>query len=667
MNEEVIGFDLGHGETALARVVVNDSNKANSSDEPGMLGIGTGPNKKNQTTAIGYYSDERILIGDEALRDPNICKSFIAFKKRPLPQQQDEAYEKLMKDYISSIYQGLVKDGEIREASKFIVGCPSEWTKDERVIEKYTEIFKSAGLLDVTVVSESRAALIQMLEKEGLDRKTNRSVLVIDVGSSTVDFTLLDLQEKNSKPYDTGRQLGAALIEKALFQHILEKQESRAELENIFSIHTHFRNRCEIACRQLKETYFSAQEYFVDEIKTVYAKEEKTKNANGKKVVFDPEIMTGPEILKLINKTPLVDLDGHWETWPQAFTNELIKVRKHMHAEGQSAKVDLILLTGGASRMGFIREKCKEIFLDSDIRMDDTPEFCIARGLARLGRIEIRTSNFQREIDAFCETTMRKRIERQIDVLYKDLAKSLTYSIIADVKVEFDVWRKGTVSTIEQMGERIDNKINALIKSESFKGEINSAVSDSIHSISTDLCSGVEKIQKKYGIETGGLINAFNGSSIRVGSISICSFISDLMWSLLLPVISRIASIVIGIIWNTISAILALLLGPILIATPPGWVILGALGITYFLGKGGVKEIMLEKMPGYDFPNWVRKLVSKDKVYSSINGKHSEIVSKIESELKKDSNLRKQLVDGIFKGFKKSLQEAADEAKLLID
>ncbi|NJL09898.1 MAG: hypothetical protein HC908_06065 [Calothrix sp. SM1_7_51] len=258
---EVIGFDLGHGETALAHIYLDDPDKTS---EPELLEIFGG--QKNIITAIGYYPDhpkQKIWIGESALTNQNIKESYITFKKKP---SGDLKYLKIMGDYIKTIYENQVEQGRIKEnESFFYCWSPSEWTQDRAIVKAYEKLFSDAGIQRVKVVAESRAAYIHAVEKKGMLNlnmaQLKGCVAVIDLGSSTADITLLD-QNKNSIPIDIGRNLGAALIDKAIFQRILRNHPHKVELEHIFSSDPSFQNRCELVCRKVKEAYFSEPENY---------------------------------------------------------------------------------------------------------------------------------------------------------------------------------------------------------------------------------------------------------------------------------------------------------------------------------------------------------------------------------------------------------------------
>ena len=167
-------------------------------------------------------------------------------------------------------------------------------------------------------------------------------------------------------------------------QWTLENSSDRDReiLENLFEEHPWIRNTCELACRKAKEKYFSEPEAYDD---GYYATS--SEDIQGRCLFvarLDSTIMS--ELLE----TPVLNIDGEMKTWPSAFEDELRKLKQQVESEKGSAP-GVILLTGGASRMRFIHEICRKTFSNASIKSDDNPEFCITKGLARWGRVELNT------------------------------------------------------------------------------------------------------------------------------------------------------------------------------------------------------------------------------------------------------------------------------------
>jgi molecular chaperone DnaK (HSP70) len=83
----------------------------------------------------------------------------------------------------------------------------------------------------------------------------------------------------------------------------------------------------------------------------------------------------------------------------------------------------LILLTGGASRMGFTSELCDKVFPDTRVVRGAEPEFAIARGLAGAGRIELKTAAFREEVGSLIASgKTRLAIESSLPALWDAVA-----------------------------------------------------------------------------------------------------------------------------------------------------------------------------------------------------------------------------------------------------
>lgn len=216
---ETIGFDLGHGETAVAKARVE------SIEPPEMLEIN---NKKIQITAIGWHPELGYLVGEQALIQAGVTQLKISFKEKP---NNDPNYRKTIRSFLETYYRLLKESKQIEggETSQFYVGCPSGWSISDR--EEYQKLLKEAGITILSVVPESRAAFMQAKEAGKLDYdKLRSSVLIVDIGSSTTDFTLV--KTLHEIPMDFGRNtLGASLIDKAIFAHSGKKLESRTSVD----------------------------------------------------------------------------------------------------------------------------------------------------------------------------------------------------------------------------------------------------------------------------------------------------------------------------------------------------------------------------------------------------------------------------------------------------
>ena len=673
---EVIGFDLGHGETALTRLRLNALDRHR---DPEVIEI---YKQKNHITAVGYHPTKGILIGEWALRTPGVTESYITFKRRP---NDDSNYKKVMHDFIRAIYDNLTEQGKVEVGkSLFIVGCPSEWTQNKLdelpLVQAYQQIFSHAGITPVTVIPESRAAMMNAIES-GMFKLSELKgpVLVIDIGSSTTDFTLVDVKDRKSIPSDVGRDLGASLIDKVILQRTLEKHPTKNELKKILENHLHIQNACELTCRKAKEKYFSAPELYQDAGDYAPGGAESIQS----RYIFMPEI-DGTVMSEILN-TDMVKLDGELKTWPDAFENELKKLSQKLQSSKQNLSPEVILLTGGASRMAFVPELCKKLFPKASVKQDDTPEFSIAKGLARWGRIDIYTSQFIKDIEKFCSETIKPKVASHIDVLYAAVANIVAERVISIIKNNFDSWKNGTYSTINNMKSNIDKDIENLMNISNLKGLFSNQIRQFLTGIANELKDDIQGLEKRYGIPTGYLGGSFDLSTHEIKKISIdhrphfdatdgitegvgtiIGWISGILASVVAYIVTPIVLGIIVQIVAIISITLASLIVGILIANPAGLVILAGIGVVGIFAGAKTKEAVERKMPNWNLPQWVRNLVKESSVYSKIDEQRDEIVNQVTSKLKEDPKVRQQLIEKITREFEKSLAEKADDARLLI-
>lgn len=635
---ETIGFDLGHGETAVAKA------KVESIETPDMLEIN---NKKVQITAIGTHPDLGTLVGEQALIHPGVTRLKISFKQKP---NNDPNYRQTIRSFLETYYRLLKESKQIEggEASHFYVGCPSGWSVTER--EEYENLLKEAGIGLLSVVPESRAAFMQAKEGGKLDYyELKSSVLIVDIGSSTTDFTLV--KSLSEIPMDFGQNaLGASLIDKAIFARTLASHGQKALLEKVFEQHPHHRSRCELQCRKVKEDYFSNENLYSDP--ETWARGFECVN---QQIYFVPKVnrLTMEEILN----QPLPQLDG--KSWIQSFREAVSEIKEKLNNLGIVPKV--VLMTGGASRMNFTRLLCEEIFPEpeSQVRPDPEPERCIALGLARVGRWDLRAAAFKEEVNKLSDSQkLKDLIEQHIPELIKLLSAPLSDGLIENaVKPGLKDWQNNRIRTLADLQSSIETGSGQWLKSNQAQQIIKTICVAWFNSkIQPDLVQETDPICQKFQIPTSslrfedGIDPAVVNPELSIGD------------AILADTVAFIVNLVIG--GGTIGSIITLLLTGHFI-----WPIALVYGAAFLasgveLTKEGIKEAIEKNV---DIPSWSRFILLGD---SKINSVCEEISSELELNLRKQLTQKREAFDELIgkvgQELKKALHTKAEEAIILI-
>jgi len=669
----IVGIDLGHGETALMGVnlkseLVND--RAFKVEIDGQ---------SNFITALAHHPEHGILIGRPALTTDGVDDSFIGFKTRPGKNSQNRD---IIRQYAEYLHDRLMKSryGFTDDNTYFYVGCPTDWARDQGVVAEYQSIFTEAGFKQVKVVAESRGALMNAVDSGDIRATVGQlrgRALILDLGSSTADVTMIDLKERSAEPFDFGRDLGAALIDKIIFQETLEKHARSAELTGVFQRSQAMRNRCELACRDAKEAWFNNPKSTPSQVVEVF-------DGLDFRVRLNEALMTRllqQRLTVLEGMRPLFgDSLPHLPqaTWGDAL-QELLK-----HAKQAGGNPDIVLVTGGASRMRFVRQFCEERFPEATYAASSEPEYAIAAGLAYWGRLDLRTAGFIRAIDEFVTSMVRPKVTSHVPGIYLELSEVIADEVAKIVKNEFDSWRSNHYTTVNRMKSGIEEKVKSWLKNH-LEERVHRIVSDAAADMGTALADEVKVLEREYGIPIGSLGASFISVGLRtvdvvdvkLGSIDFLGGVSDNLGSVIGVVAGLVTGvvtwvvtpIVLVIVLNIVAAVsvtLASALFAILISNPAGWAILAGIGIVAVAAGGQAKQKVQEKMPDWDLPGWVREMVDKDSIHRKIDDHRDDIARRVNGALTQQKDIATTIVDRLTQAFEVSLTAKADQARHLI-
>lgn len=581
------------------------------------------------------------------------------------------------------------------------VGHPSKW--DDFDIHLYQGMLERSILgnnsiklgdkevpLTFGLERESRAAFLFGRQEYGETKgwEVGRYALTIDVGSSTTDCTAINGLEVDSVNDGGDAILGARLIDELIYgyyRECLKKFGMLNLLDEEIQINPTSEKLCILACRQTKEQYFSGNGKTVLRILAP--------GTFSNNIGIDSVRLPEEEMKKLLeSKIPILDN----ETWKDRFNsiiaNEKLKIEESGH------NIDKIVLTGGAARMHFVSDSCSEMFSDVNVICDHSPGRTISHGLALVGRSNERSLQFQKRAEQVLSTELEETISDRISILSEIISPIIADIVLEDIAYsELQRWRNGYLNTLNDAINGIKRKcsekeMEKKLKSNSrYKNALKKWVEkDVMIAIGTKirkLCDEfglsdltpefldfsnipVNADQQVSKISGEGIIkDALHPGDVVAGLVGIVSgivtfFITPTIiagvLSVLIPALAGISTTIAGFVVAALGAI------PVW-----GWGLLATIaGVAVFTiimdGWEGMKDDLSKKMMSYNLPGKARKLVSEDKLKSTLKQSRGEVVNGIEKELTANKT-KKKISNEIARVFKPQVEKKLREIKYIIE
>ena len=422
--KNIVGIDFGHGETS-AGFVISDNAIGN---EVNMLDLRLVGEETVIPSIVCIMPSEEVVIAPSAYQIAKSSEIGISFKD---PLVGNDRYSQItpenyryFKLFLTKAYESIKsnqnnplhtsEEGE----NDFLVyiACPSGWDKEQ--IDAYRKFTNSeCGIPVVDIVKESRAAYIAARRSvTGGIRTQGGNVLVIDFGSSTIDFTYFN-NDNRFEPVHEGYKLGARMVEERFLQY-LKEHESEAR-ENITMVESQCgeikgRNVLLYEIRKLKEEYFVSpnQDVFLLSIDL-------------KKLLLDRSLAgryIEPSSGNGYTKQEVLDiLSDYIDKLSDMLDDFLTK-------EGVTS-VDKVILTGGASRMFFFKDlvsKKYDVHKENEtLIVDLNPSVTISRGISAFG--------FMNEKSETNEKPLWNDVNNFIENSLPGILRSSLNSAVADI------------------------------------------------------------------------------------------------------------------------------------------------------------------------------------------------------------------------------------------
>ena len=166
---------------------------------------------------------------------------------------------------------------------------------------------------------------------------------------------------------------------------------------------------------------------------------------------------------------------------------------------------DLIILTGGASRMGFALDVCQGVFpAPTVVVRGREPEFSVATGLALAGRVDYNVTRFERDVQDLLDThEVHRVVESELPALVASIA-----GLIVDVlpgkfiMPEFELWRSGEIDTLKGVTDNVNVRLQYWLEKGEGYTQVRGLIADWYQGISPKIEALTGPICDRYGIST---------------------------------------------------------------------------------------------------------------------------------------------------------------------
>ncbi len=621
-----IGFDMGDGESAVAAF------EQGSGIEPIILPV---CGARSLLSAVGMRNGE-ILIGESAYTDALAEGLSVRFKSRFTTDPA--SYEDIVR-FVRGALNDLRDGGQLAPGDRFVVGCPAGWNAACRA--RYRDLLIRAGVPAPQVISESRAAFLYAKYARTIAMDVdvlNESALVVDIGSSTLDFAyIVDGRETGVGTFGE-TALGGGILDAALLRRAVERSRERAAIREVFGECHSWYSYCEIEARRVKEEYFTR---LAEEAAPVVKKQLRICYDGVQKLSLQ---LDNEEASRLVDE-PLPELDG------RTFAGAVREALENAARVTADRPPRLLLLTGGASRMPVFRELCSEIFEAAIVVSCPEPEFSIAKGLAYAGWIDENLRAFREAIRSEITDERVSAIVREaMPSLLPAVADSLAALLLEEAAIPISQqWKTGAIATLQEMNDQIARRVERVLASPLAE----EALAPVIRAWIAGLTDRLQSMVDRYDVPRKQMqlnLTATGAGNVRVDAAGFVGlhFVGTLL----------------GVILSVLTGLLCGGEGIALVATGPLGFLAGAvIGIiASLLGWGAVSNALMKA----NIPVLLRRVnIEKRLRADSTRQKLREaLLSSLAGE---NSAFQKQVAEGFSKSFRGYVYSIAQAAEIPIE
>jgi hypothetical protein len=459
MKEYIVGIDFGNGETAAWCVSLNGQLNQSVNLLPAT---GDGGRKlrtvmrKCSNGSYSYVGKGKVLCG---------------FKKRisQLNDEEKSAYGAFIKEVYNRILannKSYLSADRIGNSNFYLcIAAPTRWTKQEKheYLDFFNQVLSEFHQHVHWVINESDAAYFT--HKNGAN---GSNILVIDYGSSTIDYTVMSNGKKISDDNWSNDYLGARSVEKAMlqayrtdetanYQVALAKNIERLQQTN--NGHIDILPLLELYMREIKEARYSGGH----------------NNYSVNYDLFDETAIAGFDVF---NHQGIFRSEGTAKGVCEDYINvvrmDFEKLKNDINKKG--IHLDSIILSGGACIMSWVKELVIEVFGDRiTIVKDAAPEYVVAKGVALYAKRQIMALNdFLDQVKKIDFTNLYiqadansiKEAEKQMFPGCVQVIKKISPITANQIRQEYCNFIMSFDANNQTYNEIIQNEFNALVGKE---------------------------------------------------------------------------------------------------------------------------------------------------------------------------------------------------------
>jgi len=373
----IVGVDFGHGETAAWVVPIGTDAIVEADGQPLMIRKSKKNESERKIDSVVYIGDDGSFGANEG-ECPN-STMVNEFKGRI--RNLDDSHKNAYKSFIQMVYERIIHQNDMLkqdgEESNFYfqIACPTNWNEADKIdyINFFNEALSMYGVHIDYLMNESDAAYFCF--NKTVSSSKDDVVLVVDYGSSTIDYTVVQGSKKVSDDNWSSPTLGASEIEKTILASYMSKNEkefqnTRSSIINILSpeyplIANSLVSRIEYAIRKQKEFYYT-------ETQSKFILKYNLYHTTGIEDIIPYDFIIRCDIEEVIKK------------YKNFVFHDFENLHKKILGKTNGVPVKKIILSGGASIMPWVGDYVRTIFGDKvELVSDGDPGYVVAKGVAR--------------------------------------------------------------------------------------------------------------------------------------------------------------------------------------------------------------------------------------------------------------------------------------------